>query len=96
MNRSGQSGVATLFPEDMDGVMACGFSFVLRLKREYDPYYVAAFLNSRLGRLQMQRLAFGSILYHITKDNLVNIIIPFPNDAKLTSAISSNFKKVIE
>ena len=96
LNRSGQSGVATIFPEDMDGVMACGFSFVLRLKKSYDPYYVAAFLNSRLGRLQTERFAFGSILDHITKEDLRSILIPFPKDKKIMNNISEGFKKVVD
>lgn len=96
INRSGQSGIATIFPQDMDGVLACGFTFVLRLNEPYDPYYVAAFLNSRLGRLQTERYAFGSILDHITKDDLENVIIPFPEDRTVLSRVSNGFREVVE
>jgi type I restriction enzyme M protein len=96
INRAGQSGIATIFPKDMEGVLACGFAFVLRLKESYNPYYVAAFLNSRLGRLQMERYAFGSILDHITKDDLENVIIPFPEDENLLNSTADEFREIVE
>lgn len=96
INRTGNPGIATIFPADMKGVMACGFTFVLRLKASYDPYYIASFLNSRLGRLQTERYAFGSILDHITKDDLEIVLIPFPTDKALTNKIAQGFRKVVE
>lgn len=96
INRAGQSGIATIFPKDMEGVLACGFTFVLRLNESYNPYYVAAFLNSRLGRLQMERCAFGSIIDHITKDDLENVIIPFPEDKNLLNRTADEFKEIVE
>ena len=88
--------MTTIFPEDMVGVMACGFTFILRLKEPKDHYFVGAFLNSRLGRLQTERVAFGSILEHITKDDLEEVIIPFPVDESRKIEISNKFKDVVE
>jgi len=96
INRTGNPGITIIVPKDMDGVMACGFVFVLKVKEEYDPYYVAAFLNSRFGKLQMERFSFGSLLDHITKDDLERVIIAFPRDKKLMNKIAQNFKKVVE
>ena len=96
INRTGNPGITIIVPEDMNGVMACGFVFVLRLKENYDPYYVAAFLNSRFGKLQMERFSFGSLLDHITKDDLERVIIAFPRDKKLMNKIAQDFKKVVE
>jgi len=96
INRTGNPGVTVIVPEDMESVMACGFVFVLRLKEKYDPYYVAAFLNSRFGKLQMERFSFGSLLDHITKDDLEKVLIVFPKDKKLMDKITNNFKEVIE
>jgi hypothetical protein len=96
INRAGAPGITTIFPKDLAGVMACGFAFVLRVKKGFDPYYVAAFLNSRLGRLQTGRYAFGSILEHITKDDLENVIIPFPKDKTLSRKIADDFREVVE
>ncbi|MCH9022856.1 MAG: N-6 DNA methylase [Planctomycetes bacterium] len=96
INRTGTPGLAAVFPEDMAGAMACGFVFVLRVKKSYDPHYVAAFLNSRLGRLQAERCSFGSILDHITKDDLEDIEIAFPTDKGLLKKIAKEFKTVVE
>ena len=82
--------------KDMEGVMSCGFVFVLKLKKEFDPYYVASFLNSRLGKIQTERLAFGTNLEHMTKDDLLEIKIPFPKDEKIMKNISLSYKKIVE
>lgn len=87
VNRTGNPGVSIIVEKDIEGVMACGFVFVLRLKKKYDPYYVSAFLNSEYGRLQAERCSFGSMLDHITKDDLEDIIIPFPNNDKVMERI---------
>jgi type I restriction enzyme M protein len=79
INRTGNSGIAAIVPDDLDGAIACGFVFRLSVKKDYDTYYVAAFLNSELGQKQTQRLAAGSILEHITKPDLETVRIPFPS-----------------
>ena len=80
INRTGNAGIAAIVPEDFDGALACGFHFKVVLKANYDPYYVVAFLNSPLGRKQMQRVAWGSLLEHITKDDLKKIKVVFLPD----------------
>lgn len=84
INRCGNAGIAAVVPKDLDGAVACGFVFKVILKKEYDPNYVVAFLNSRLGRMQMNRVALGTVLDHITKSELekVKIILPPPNIMK--------------
>ena len=96
INRAGNPGRAIIIPEDMQGILSCGFVFVLKVKKGINPYYITAFLNSRLGRMQMERLSFGSILSHITKDDLENVIIPFLKDNKKESAIINQFEHVTE
>jgi len=96
INRTGNPGVTIIVSEDIDDVMACGFAFVLRLKEEYDSYYVTAFLNSRFGKLQMERFSFGSLLDHITKDDLERVIIAFPKNKKLMDEIINSYRAVVE
>jgi|TARA_B110000438_G_scaffold192638_1_gene184258 type I restriction enzyme M protein len=96
INRAGNPGVTSIMTKDMEGVMSCGFVFVLKLKKEFDPYYVASFLNSRLGKIQTERLAFGTNLEHMTKDDLLEIKIPFPKDEKIMKNISLSYKKIVE
>lgn len=95
INRCGNAGIAAIVPEDLDGAVACGFVFKVTLKREYDPYYVVAFLNSRLGRMQMNRVALGTVIDHITKSELekVKIIIHTP---EIMKKIGSIMKESIE
>lgn len=96
INRAGNPGITIIVTNDMKGIMACGFSFILRLKDKYDPYYVASFLNSKWGRMQTERYSFGSILDHITKDDPENVIIAFPKDKKQSKSISDEYKESAE
>lgn len=96
VNRTGTPGTAVIGPDDMDGIMPCGFVFVLRLRKGYDPCYVASFLNGRYGKLQMERLSFGSILEHITKDDLLSVLIAEPPDAERAARIAAHQKKATE
>ena len=91
INRCGDAGVAAIIPEDLNGAIVCGFCFVMRAKPNYDPNYIAAFLNSPLGVAQLKRVAIGSILQHITKDDLKSVTILFPKDAKVLKDIGSRF-----
>jgi len=94
INRTGNPGLSVIITKDLEGVMACGFVFVLRIKKEYDPYYITAFLNSKWGRLQMERISFGSLLDHITKDDLENIIIAFPKNKEEINTIAKKFERI--
>jgi len=96
INRTGSAGVAITIPKDMEGIMSCGFVFLLRLKSQYDPHYVVSFLNNRLGKLQTERCAFGSLLEHITKDDLENVMIAFPKDEKILNKIILESKEIEE
>lgn len=73
INRTGNSGIAAVVPSDLDNAVACGFVFRISVKKEYDPYYIATFLNSELGSKQTLRLAIGSVLDHITKSDLETV-----------------------
>lgn len=91
INRTGDAGIAAIVPKDLAGAIACGFVFRLKLKPGYDPNYVAAFLNSKPGALQLKRLAIGSILEHITKDDLQTVEVVFPDEASTAEAIAKRF-----
>lgn len=95
INRCGNAGIAAIVPEDLDGAVACGFVFKVTLKKEYDPYYVVAFLNSRIGRMQMNRVALGTVLDHITKSELEKIKIIFP-PLETVKKISNIMRKSVE
>ncbi len=88
INRAGSdAGVAAVVPPDLDGAVVCGFAFRMVVKKEWDSGYVAAFLNSPLGRKQMLRIAAGSVLDHITKADLQKVRVIY---------ISKNREQVIK
>lgn len=91
INRTGDAGITAIVPEDLSGAIVCGFCFLLRIKKGYDPNYVAAFLNSYYGRKQLKRLAIGSILEHVTKDELKQVLILFPNEDQITKLVAKHF-----
>jgi len=96
INRCGDAGVAAIVPKDLRGAIVCGFCFVMRAKSNFDPNYIAAFLNSPLGVAQLKRVAIGSILQHITKDDLKKVTILFPHGDKALKDIGSRFAKSTE
>jgi type I restriction enzyme M protein len=91
INRCGDTGIAAIVPKDLAGAVVCGFCFRLKVRSGYNPNYIAAFLNSKLGSLQLKRLAIGSILEHITKDDLKTVEIVFPKTDEEIEAIASRF-----
>jgi restriction endonuclease S subunit len=48
----------------------------ITLKHGYSPFYVAAFLNSKYGRLQTQREIVGSVQQHVFLWQIKNFIVP--------------------
>lgn len=48
----------------------------ITLKQGHSPFYVAAFLNSRYGRLQTQREIVGSVQQHVFLWQIKNFIVP--------------------
>ena len=51
----------------------------IKLKKEYSPYFLAVFLNSKFGRLQVLRLPVGSVQQHIFLWQTKSLLIPkFP------------------
>jgi len=53
----------------------------ITLKKGYSPFYVAAFLNSRYGKLQTQRETVGSIQQHVFLWQIRNLRIPIISKA---------------
>lgn len=49
---------------------------LIRLKKEYNPYYVAGFFNSKFGKLQSKRVSTGQINPFLGLGNLKTLKIP--------------------
>jgi restriction endonuclease S subunit len=67
----------------------------IRLKKNFSPYFLAAFLNSKYGRMQVLRLPVGSVQQHIflwqTKSLLVPILL-----ASITDRVEKIYKEGLE
>jgi len=48
----------------------------IKLKKEYSPYFLAVFLNSKFGKLQILRLPVGSVQQHIFIWQTKSLLIP--------------------
>jgi len=48
----------------------------ITLRHGYSPFYVAAFLNSKYGRLQTQREIVGSVQQHVFLWQIKNFVVP--------------------
>lgn len=64
----------------------------ITLKRKYSPFYVAAFLNSRYGKLQTQREIVGSVQQHVFLWQIKKIRIPILSK-NVTSKIERVYKQ---
>jgi type I restriction enzyme M protein len=78
MTRAGNSGIAANIPPDLKGAVASGFLINIKVKKEINPYYIVAYLNSAYGQMQLERISSGSILQSIRSSDLkqVKIILP--------------------
>ena len=54
---------------------------ILRSKDFVKPCFVAQFLNSPLGKKQIDLISFGSAQPQLTKGDVSNYIVSFPNDS---------------
>ena len=60
--------------------------------RDVDPYYLAAFLSSRYGQLQMERLPVGSVQQHIFLWMIESMLVTrleFPIEARIGDVMRS-------
>ena len=78
MTRAGNAGIAANIPPDLIGGVASGFLINIKIKKDIDPYYMVAFLNSEYGQMQLERISSGSILQSIRSSDLKKIRIILP------------------
>lgn len=79
MTRAGNAGIAANIPPDLVGGVASGFLININIKKDVDPYYIVAVLNSKYGQMQLERISSGSILESIRSSDLKQIKIILPS-----------------
>jgi hypothetical protein len=75
ITRSGTVGIAVAVPEDLNRAAYGSFVISLELSPEWNPVYVAWFLNSWLGRMQTERLENGAVQLNINIQELGSVRI---------------------
>jgi restriction endonuclease S subunit len=74
---AGTIGLAVVAPEDLGECNSNQATAKIRLKdKTINPHYLAAFLNTRLGRYQSERIANGQTVLNINLGEIGNLQIP--------------------
>ncbi len=90
----GCSGRAAVVDEKDLGV-ADDWIYIIRVKRDkISPFYLAVFLQSRLGRVQIERLKRGVGTVTIPKTLLAKILIPIP-PKDLQAWVDENYREMV-
>lgn len=94
MTRAGNSGIAANIPPDLVGGVASGFLINIKIKKDVNPYYIVAFLNSKYGQMQLERISSGSILKSIRSSDLKKVQIILP-PKEIQNAIGNKLKEAV-
>ena len=79
ISRSGTIGNIGFAGERLEGMALSEDAIRLRAEDRDTAGYVAAFLRSKHGRLQLTRAAYGSVVVHIEPHHLRRVLIPAPH-----------------
>lgn len=85
--RSGQGSVGRVYAYDLGEARACvGDAYVITI-RGCDPLWVAAYLKSSSGRLQLSRLENGVCgVTHLNQRELAELLVPLPTAEQASAA----------
>jgi len=94
ISRKGTPGIAVLVKKsDLDSVIGTEVILV-RIKKKYDPYYLVAFLNSKMFYEQVINNLSGAVSSGINHPTLKKLKVLY--DPKIVPKISSMVKKAVE
>jgi restriction endonuclease S subunit len=75
LTKDATPGTAYVLKEDLSGIMSGGI-LKLRLKAAVEPEYISLCINSKVGMMQVERDAGGSIIAHWKPEQIRKMIIP--------------------
>jgi len=78
LTRTGTIGLACVVPKEIKGAVISQHLTRITLKENINPFYVAVFLNTKLGRKQTERGVAGSLQKELIHDIQKSIKIPIP------------------
>ena len=98
ISRTGTIGVAVYINAELENsVFGSYFIKITVDKSKAVPLYIAQFLNSKLGRLQSERLKSGGIQTNLTIDAIKSIKVPLPTkneQLKIIKDIEKSYQEV--
>nr|YP_009306393.1 hypothetical protein [Caulerpa cliftonii]AOP19297.1 hypothetical protein [Caulerpa cliftonii] len=96
MTRSGKSGISSNIPSDLIHGVASAFLINIHVNLEkVNQYYLVAYLNSRLGQLQLERISSGPLLTNICSSDLNKVLVILPS-MKIQNTIGNKIKKAVD
>lgn len=100
ISKSGRIGNAGIVPEDTKEEFNIyeGLA-VLRLNKDLNPFYVAVFIESRFGKIQIERATKGVSQPHLHLDEIRKIKIPLPStsfQSHIKSLVTAAHEKLKE
>ena len=94
---AGTIGLALVAPKDLKECNSNQATAKIRINSgKLNPYYLAAFLNSRLGKYQSERIANGQTVLNINLGEIENLLIPIPPpeiQTKIATIILGSYKE---
>lgn len=70
--------------------------FLIRIKKEYDMFYIFSFLKSSIAQIQVKREITGATITGLVRDSVDKLLIPVPPieiQEKISAEIKSRIKK---
>ena len=93
ISRKGTPGISVIItPQDLNNIIGTE-AILLRIKKEYDPYYLVAFFNSKVFFEQVINNLSGAVAFGINHPSLKKLKVLY--DEKLIKTVSDKVKKTI-
>lgn len=93
LTRTGSTGIAVVAPKSVEGAVISQHLTRIILRKGYNPFYVALFLNSVLGRLQTERPLAGSLQKELTHEGTNSVRIPILPEG-IQKKMEDEFRKI--
>lgn len=101
LTRTGTIGLSCVAPRKIEGAVISQHLTRITLKQDVNPFYVAVFLNTKLGRMQTERGVAGSVqkelIHNIQKSIKIPILLkPFQDTIAQMVKKASNLRSESE
>ena len=95
LTKDATPGIAYVVKEPVEGIIASGILKLKTKEDEIDKEYLALFINSMVGRLQIERDGGGSVITHWRPEQIKNLqipILPPETQQKIASIVRQSYE----